>query len=99
MIMKGSVNILKMIFAAFCVMMCTSYANAQHYYVVSPFVEENGISYDVSGGNARLWNSVDDAMATTVVIPSQVKKNNNSYDVTELRPSSFCKCNNVERIV
>ncbi len=83
--------------AIICAVATTSYAQVVFDYT-TPIVEENGLSYDISTGTARLWNS-DAHQPSAVEIPAQLEKENIKYNVTEMRKSTFKNCKDIQTII
>jgi len=91
-------TIAKMAFAVIAIASMSSTADAQTYYYTTPIVEESGLSFDISHGTARLWQS-SGAIAGEVKIPASIEKNNKNYNVTELKANTFCNCKGVSEII
>lgn len=87
----------KTMFAVVIIMSWFTTAFAQTYEYSTPFVEENGLSYDISNGSARLWHS-ESNLSQNVIIPASLENNNTVYNVTELRKETFNNCTDLKSI-
>lgn len=95
--MKSFFSKHKTMFIVAIMMSCFATTFAQTYEYSTPFVEENGLSYDISTGNARLWHS-ESNLSQNVIIPASLENSNTVYNVTELRKETFNNCTDIKSI-
>ena len=95
--MKSLFSKNRTMFIVVILLSCFTTSFAQTYEYSTPFVEENGLSYDISNGNARLWHT-EGVLFQDVVIPSTLENNNTVYSVTELRKETFNNCKDIKSI-